>query len=124
MSIREINWDDEFPVYDTELHLVRCNYQSQAVAFKLANDGKFFGGLYGWSTEEINLASAITAFRSERSLSRDQVAALVNYYPLKMFGIKGSKENLISNLNETYAPQLNTGNGILKTAVDRMFTQQ
>jgi len=67
--IRMINWDDNLPVHDTELHLVRCNYQAYAVAFNLAKTGKIYGGLYGWSAEELNLANAIIAFRSEKPLS-------------------------------------------------------
>jgi len=114
LSIRPINWDDKLPVYKTELHLVRCNYQSSAVAMNLANKGKIFGGLHGWSAEEINLASAINAFRSGKPLSVDQVIALANYYPAKLFGMKCSKDDLVSSLNKSYAPQLHTGEGFIK----------
>lgn len=113
MPIRQVNWDDELPVYDTELHLVRCNYQAQAVAFKLATEGKIFGGLCGWSAEEINLASAITTFRSGKPLSVDQMIALIKYYPVKLFGVEWSKDDLINSLNNSYTPQLYTGSGLI-----------
>lgn len=114
LSIRQINWDDDLPAYKTELHLVRCNYQSYAVAIHLANCGKIFGGLYGWAPEEINLASAIIAFRAGKPLSGDQVIALINYYPVNLFGIKCSKDDLVSSLNKSYSPQLHTGDGFIK----------
>lgn len=118
-SIRQINWNDDLPDYNTELHLVRCNYQSSAVAMNLASQGKIFGGLHGWSAEEINLASAIVSARSWKPLALDQVTALANYYPVKLFGTKGSKEDLTSSLNRLYAPELYTGEGfITKQLID------
>ncbi|MCE5227084.1 MAG: ATP-dependent helicase, partial [Porphyromonadaceae bacterium] len=92
--IQELHWNDSFPTYESELHLVRCNYQSQAVAMSLANSGKLFGGLHGWTAAELNLAKAIINFRSGVPLTVNDTLTLAENYPVKYFGSKHTEESI------------------------------
>ena len=112
-SIFNVWYNSKLPVYDEEFHLVRCNYQAPAVALSLAKDGKVFSGLCGWSSEEIDAANAIISIRQGKAISFDQMKAIINLFPLKMLGIKGSKADFISRLEKEYHPELQTGSGIL-----------
>lgn len=96
--IKMINWDDPTPCYGSELHLVRCNYQSGAVALKLAEEGKVYGGLYGWSQAELNLANTIITFREGSPISKEHLLTLVDYYPLKLFGKWKDKQELVNSV--------------------------
>jgi DNA helicase II / ATP-dependent DNA helicase PcrA len=112
-SIFKVRYDSKLPVYDEEFHLIRCNYQAHAIALSLAKDGKVFSGLCGWEDEEIDAANAIILIRQGRTVSFDQMKAIINLFPVKMLGIKSSKANFISGLGKVYTPQLQTGTGIL-----------
>ena len=96
--IKEIDWDDTMPVYGSELHLIRCNYQAPAVAMQLAESGRLFGGLYGWTAPELNIARAVINYRSENELDLNDWLTLINYYPVRFFGIKYDKETLIKEI--------------------------
>jgi len=99
-----LDWDDPTPSHSSELHLIRCNYQAYSIAMKLAADGKLFGGLFGWSSAEMNLINAIVSYRLGKQLSLDQMLALAEYYPVEMFGMKSKskKEDLITALGNNY----------------------
>ncbi|WP_292388584.1 UvrD-helicase domain-containing protein [Methanosarcina sp. UBA5] len=79
----------------SELHLVRCNYQANAIAMDLAERGIVFGGLHGWTEQEINLFNTIFKFRKGDSMIGSELKTLVENYELKLFRYWGSKENLI-----------------------------
>jgi hypothetical protein len=114
--IKYIDWDVTTPSYSSELHLVRCNYQAYPIAMKLAQEGKMFGGLNGWTQEEMNLASAVISFRSWKPLTLDHLTTLVKYYPLPIFGVKGSKDDLIGKMKKSYNPAtslIRTGQGFI-----------
>jgi DNA helicase-2/ATP-dependent DNA helicase PcrA len=116
-SIFRVRYDSKLPVYEEEFHLVRCNYQAHAIALSLAKDGKVFSGLCGWSSEEIDAANAIILIRHGKAISFDQMKAIVNLFPLKMLGIKGSKADFISKLEREYTPELQTGSGTLTSQI-------
>ncbi|MGI5846254.1 MAG: UvrD-helicase domain-containing protein [Alphaproteobacteria bacterium] len=112
-SIFNVWYNSKLPVYDEEFHLVRCNYQAPAVALKLAEDGKVFSGLCGWSSEEIDAANAIISIRQGKAISFDQMKAIIDLFPKKLLGIKENKADLISRLEKEYHPELQTGSGTL-----------
>ena len=116
-SIHRLRYDTKFPVYEEEFHLVRCNYQAHAIALSLAKDGKIFGGLCGWTPEEINIANAIISIRQGKAISLDQMKAILNRFPAKILGLKGSKTEFINELEKIYTPQLQTGTGILNAKI-------
>lgn len=116
-SIHKVRYDAKLPAYDEELHLVRCNYQARAIALSLAREGKVFSGLSGWKDEEIDAANAIISIRQGRAISFDQTKAILNLFPLKTLGIKGSKADLINRLETAYTPELQTGTGILNAKI-------
>lgn len=112
-TIYKVRYDSKLPTYETEFHLIRCNYQAGAIAMILANSGKIFGGLCGWKDEEIDAANAIISIRSGKAVSFDQMKAIVRLFPAKMLGIIGSREDFIKGFEMSYSPQLQTGTGIL-----------
>lgn len=114
-SIFRVRYNSKLPVYDEEFHLIRCNYQAHAIALSLAKEGKVFSGLksVAWKNEEINIANAIILIRQGKAISFDQIKAIINLFPLKTLGIKGSKTDFISKFEKEYTPQLQTGTGIL-----------
>jgi DNA helicase-2/ATP-dependent DNA helicase PcrA len=116
-SIKRIRYDADFPVYDTEFHLVRCNYQALPVVLKLANDGKVFSGLYEWTEDERNAANALISVRQGKSLTFIQTKAILDLYPANMLGVKGSKQDYFEELEKRYVPQLQTGTGILNAQI-------
>lgn len=116
-SIFRVRYDSKLPVYNEEFHLIRCNYQAQAIALSLAKDGKVFSGLCGWKDEEIDAANAIILVRQGKAITFDQMKAIINQFPLKMLGIHGSKTDFISCLEKSYTPQLQTGTGILNAKI-------
>jgi len=116
-SIHNVRYDVQLPVYDEEFHLIRCNYQAQAIALSLAKDSKVFRGLCGWKNEEIDAANAIILIRQGKAISFDQMKAILNMFPAKMLGITGSKTDFINNLEKSYTPQLQTGTGILNEKI-------
>lgn len=116
-SISKVRYDSKLPTYEEEFHLIRCNYQAQAIALSLAKDGKVFSGLCGWKDEEIDAANAIISVRHGKAISLDQMKAILNLFPAKALGITGSKKDYISRLENDYTPQLQTGTGILNAKI-------
>ncbi len=116
-NIKKIRYDANFPVYDGEFHLVRCNYRALPVALKLANEGKVFSGLYEWTEDEINAANAVIKVRQSKPLTFIQMEALLDLYPSKILGVKGSKQEYFEKLEKVYVPQLQTGTGILNAQI-------
>jgi DNA helicase II / ATP-dependent DNA helicase PcrA len=127
--VLSIEYDDEYPEYPSELHLIRCNYQAPAIALRLAEAGKVFNGssTVGWSDSELNLANAIIAIKTKRPVTKEQIIAIIRYFPTNILGITGSsktekiiKDNYIKeNFDKeiVFYPQLQTGSGILKPKV-------
>ena len=116
-SIHTIRYDARLPVYEDEFHLIRCNYQAHAIALSLAQDGKVFSGLCGWTEDELNAANAIILIRQGKAVSFDQMKTIINLFPLKMLDIKDSKTDFINKLENNYTPQLQTGTGILNVNI-------
>jgi len=116
-SIKKIRYDAKFPVYDDEFHLVRCNYQALPVALKFANEGNVYGGLYGWTEDELNAANAIIQTRQGKPLTFLYMKALLGLYPSKMIGVRGSKEEYFEKLEKRYVPELQTGTGVLSVQI-------
>ena len=128
-AILSIEYDDEYPVYPTELHLIRCNYQAPAIALRLAKAGKVFSGSsnIGWSDSELNLANAVIAIKMKKPLTKEQLVAVIRHFPTKVLGITSTgkteksvkdayiKENFGKNI--VFYPQLQTGSGILRPQV-------
>ncbi len=112
-TIYRVRYDCKLLVYENEFHLIRCNYQAPAIALSLAKEGRVFGGLCGWKEEEVNAANDIISIHQGKTISLDQMKAIINLFPAKMLDIRGSKEDFVSSLEKTYAPQLHTGTGIL-----------
>lgn len=84
--IRYIDYDEETPVYNSELHLFRCKYQIPPAALQLAEQGKVFSTpspYPGWTRKEIDLANAIITYRNGKLLNREQVMALIDNYSAK-----------------------------------------
>lgn len=116
-TIFQVRYDSKLPVYDEEFHLVRCNYQALAIALSLANAGKVFSGLYGWTPEEIDTANAIISIKQGNVISINQLKAIINLFSVKDLGIKGSKTVFIESIENDYRPQLQTGTGILNSKI-------
>jgi DNA helicase-2/ATP-dependent DNA helicase PcrA len=112
-TIYRVRYDCKLPVYENEFHLIRCNYQAHAIALSLAKEGRVFGGLCGWKEDEVNAANAVISIRQGKSISLDQMKAIINLFPAKMLDINGSKEDFVSSLEQKYAPQIHIGTGIL-----------
>lgn len=97
--------------------LVRCNYQALPVALKFANEGNVYGGLYGWTEDELNAANAIIQTRQGKPLTFLYMKALLGLYPSKMIGVRGSKEEYFEKLEKRYVPELQTGTGALSVQI-------
>jgi hypothetical protein len=123
-SINKISYNSKLPVYEDEFHLIRCNYQAHAIALSLAKEGKVFSGLCGWTDEEINAANAIILIRQGKKVSFDQIKAIINIFPLRTLGIKGSKTDFINLVEKNYTPQLLTGTGILNAQIIDILNSQ
>jgi superfamily I DNA/RNA helicase len=81
--IQHMSFDDHCPVHPgTELHLVRCNYQAPAIAMQLAETGRPFSGLGGWTDTEVGLFNVILKMRSSDIITRKEIKdVLLKYYP-------------------------------------------
>lgn len=81
--IQHMSFDDPCPVHPgTELHLVRCNYQAPAIAMQLAEAGRPFSGLGGWTDTEVGLFNVILKMRSSDIITRKDIKdVLLKYYP-------------------------------------------
>ena len=94
--ITKIRYNDPYPAHDTELHLVRADYQTDGIAMRLANDGKLFTMLKnrhgGWIRAEVELANAIISLQTGRRLTLMQSRAIGEFYPEKMLDLPCSKD--------------------------------
>ncbi|WP_462273428.1 UvrD-helicase domain-containing protein [Methanohalophilus sp.] len=89
----------------SELHLVRCNFQADAIALTLAESGRVFGGLRGWTDSEINLFNCIYRIRNGNPLAGHDIRVLIESYPKKYFTFKSSKKQVFEDLKK-YNPVL------------------
>jgi DNA helicase-2/ATP-dependent DNA helicase PcrA len=89
--ITSMYYTDDYPVYATELHLVRANYQIPGVMLRLARDSKLFSTINpkheGWETKEVDLANAIISIKTFRELTLTHISAIVEYFPAEMLGL-------------------------------------
>jgi DNA helicase II / ATP-dependent DNA helicase PcrA len=135
--IKSLHMNDGYPIHNTELHLVRCNYQISAIANQLIKQGKVFkihsrrNWFYEWTRDEINLANAIISIRNKKPLNKDHVLAVVKYFSSDVLEIKeyGETEEeqkdlyLATILKDypsngiIYFTQHQTGNGVLNSKV-------
>jgi superfamily I DNA/RNA helicase len=75
------SYEAKLPSFTSELHLVRCNYQINPLAMKLAREGKVFSGPNnGWTEKEIDAANAIISIRTGKPAIPDQMRALMELY--------------------------------------------
>jgi DNA helicase II / ATP-dependent DNA helicase PcrA len=86
-----MHYTDEYPIYASELHLTRTNYQILGVAMRMAKDGKLFSTNNikheGWTETEVELANAVIAVRTDRELTDRQIAVIARYFPVSVLGI-------------------------------------
>jgi DNA helicase II / ATP-dependent DNA helicase PcrA len=135
--IKALRWNEEYPTHDSELHLVRCNYQIPAIANRLIAEGKVFmvhsrrNWFYGWTKEEVDLANGILSIRNMKPVTEEHVKAIVKYFSSEVLEIteygKTEKEQKVAYLDTilidypkegiTYFTQLQTGNGLLNSKV-------
>ena len=114
-SISCVLHGEELPTNQaSELHLVRCNYQAPAIAMKLAQSGRIFGGSCGWSESEINLFNTLLKARAEAPLLSRDVLTLVENYPDKYFKHAGRKADFVEYLKTDYRPTLAAMNPHIK----------
>jgi DNA helicase II / ATP-dependent DNA helicase PcrA len=89
--ITAMHYTEEYPVYATELHLVRANYQIPGVMLRLAQDGKLFSTINprneGWTSTEIDLANAIISLKTGKELTMTHIKAIVEYFPVEMLDL-------------------------------------
>lgn len=89
--ITQMYYTDEYPVYASELHLVRANYQIHGVLLRLANDGKIFSTINpkheGWEAKEVDLANAIISLKTGKELTMTHIRAIIEYFPVEMLGL-------------------------------------
>lgn len=94
--ITKIRYSDSYPLHDSELHLVRANYQLNGVTMRLAQDGKLFTTLKdrhgGWTRAEAELTNAIISLRTGLQLTMVQIRAIVEFFPEKMLNLPCSKD--------------------------------
>lgn len=97
--IFKIKYTDNYPVYDTELHLVRTNRQIPALALRLAKDGKVFVTTSrrneGWDCKvgrEIDIANAIISLKNGLPLTGSMKLAIMNYFPDDMLNLQITKK--------------------------------
>jgi hypothetical protein len=99
--ITKMRYSDNYPLHDTELHLVRANYQLDGVTMRLAKDGKLFTTLKdrhgGWTRAEAELANAIISLRTGRELTMMQIRAIIEHFPDKMLDLPCSKDKFQKN---------------------------
>jgi len=99
--ITKIRYNDPYPAHDTELHLVRANYQMDGITMRLSKDGKLFTTLRdrhgGWTRAEAELANVMISLRTGRELTMIQTRAIVQYFPEKMLELPCSKGKFQKN---------------------------
>jgi DNA helicase-2/ATP-dependent DNA helicase PcrA len=88
--IKFLDYDDEFPIHNNELHLFRCRYQIPAMALRFAERGVVFTTptpYPGWSKSEIDIANAIISYRTGQKLNKEQLIAVIDRFSTKITGI-------------------------------------
>ncbi|WP_407356035.1 UvrD-helicase domain-containing protein [Methanolobus sp. WCC5] len=113
-ALRHITHDMWPEHQGSKLHLVRCNYQANAIAMRLAEAGKVFGGVCGWSESEMSLYNAIIKIRTSAPLISTDVKTLLDNYAAKYFQYSGRKQDLIKYLETDYKPTLIEFNPLIK----------
>lgn len=113
-----LRYGSVLPTYATELHLIRCNFQANALAMELAQAGKVFGGIerVSWTPDEITLANAIIAYRNGRLISLDAAKSIISAYPAKLFGPQATTEEILKLFEKHYKPD-RTGLGLIKPII-------
>jgi superfamily I DNA/RNA helicase len=111
-------------ISDKELHLVRCNYQAGPIAMQLAKSGRVFGGLEGWTDEEIRLFNAILKARTGSVLLYSDMIVLIKNYPGNYFKYRGKKGDFIKSLQEDYTPTLLVMNPYIKPELDDIINSE
>lgn len=112
-----LRFEDPKPTYKTELHLIRCNYQSGAVAMELATEGKLYTGISGWTEEEVELANAILAYRKGKLLEKNQIKVLVSMFSPKIYGKSETRESINAMIDKKYKPNLRASAELLKPVI-------
>ena len=112
-----LRFEDKKPTYRTELHLIRCNYQSGAVAMELATEGKLYTGISGWTEEEVELANAILAYRKGKLLEKNQIKILTSMFSPKIYGKSETKASINAMIDKKYKPDLRASAELLKPAI-------
>lgn len=79
---------------ETAFHLVRTNYQGHAVAKILAEMGIPFGGICGWTHDEIILYHAIAKIRDGRTPTVAEYKKLIDHVKKTDLQYVGKKEDL------------------------------
>jgi len=124
LCIRHLNNGGNLPTHETELHLVRCNYQKWPVAMALADAGKPFSGdkSYGWTEDEMKLYNIIKRYRAGAVLGGIEYKKLVNIYPMKFFNTSEKRDVLIRQLSaKSFTPQLTWAGGIISNELDMLL---
>jgi hypothetical protein len=116
-TIYGVRYDCTLPVYENEFHLVRCNYQAHAIALSLAREGRVFGGLRGWTEDEVSAANTIISIRQGKAISLDQMDILINLFSSKMLGIRCGQEDFVGSLGQKDAHQLDIETAILNCKI-------
>lgn len=99
--ITNIHHGDKYQEYPSELHLVRANYQIDAVAMRLATDGKPFSTLSyrrgGWSKSDVEIANAIISVKNGLDLTISQRRAIVQHFSEKLLGLVQTKDDFLKD---------------------------
>ncbi len=95
-------------------HLVRSRYQIPAIAHTLAEKGILFDGAMGWDDNLFVFVNAVIGVRTEKPLTRVEIAAVFKQYPLKYFNVQNKKdfEDILKNMDNTQFAGLD--NGLIK----------
>ncbi len=98
-----------FAADETCFHLVRTNYQGVAIAKILAEMGTPYGGICGWTHDEIQLFHALAKIKEGRTPSVTEYKKLIDHVKKTDLQYKGTKEDLKSFF-ETNTQQVNALN--------------
>ena len=85
-----------FAADETCFHLVRTNYQGVAIAKILAERGTPYGGICGWTHDEIQLFHALAKIKEGRTPSVTEYKKLIDHVKKTDLQYKGTKEDLKS----------------------------
>lgn len=95
----------------TVFHLVRANYQSPAIAHRMADNGILWSGLGGWSENEITVLNVLIRAKqsSDRPIiSKHEILTLLEQFPISVFSYGGTKKSIKADIKkeqrEDYGP--------------------